>query len=246
MSVWLCIPSARPPTEAEKCLAKWRKQGYKVALWRDNADGISQIGDGWEILHIGKYPGYAQAVNSLIATVMDNHPDAEWFVTGGDDVEPDMHHTAEEIAAQCREYFGSVPRLTNLAMQAGESFETFGVMQPTGDRFAGGSIYRICGSPWMGREFCKRINRGKGPLWPEYTHMFVDEELQNVAIKYGILWQRRDLIHLHHHFTRHGSIAVSTPPPEHLVKWNTREHWDASKAIFTARKAAGFPGSGPL
>lgn len=34
MSVWFCIPSARPAVEAEPVLAKWRTMGYKIALLR--------------------------------------------------------------------------------------------------------------------------------------------------------------------------------------------------------------------
>ena len=254
MSVWLTIPSARPPAEAEKCLRKWHKQGYKIALWIDDWDDPPMEPD---YTLCGNYPGYAVAVNRLVAHVMEYDPDANWFVTGGDDVDPDLNHTADEIARQCSEHFGA----RNAGRKLTSEFQflpnpqdslcrTFGIMQPTGDRFAGGSIDRICGSPWMGREFCRRINQGKGPLWPEYTHMFVDEELQEIAIKYGILWQRRDLIHLHHHFMRRdesiNSIAVPKEIPAHLAEQNSQEHWDRAKAIFTARKAAGFPGSEPL
>jgi hypothetical protein len=43
MSVWYCIPSKRPPEEAEKCLKLWRERGYKIALWVD-----SDPGDDWQ------------------------------------------------------------------------------------------------------------------------------------------------------------------------------------------------------
>jgi hypothetical protein len=245
MSVWLTIPSARPPAEAEPILAKWRQQGYRIALWRDGQEAWS-FPDFCYQSEI--YPGYAKAVNFLVSVVMERDPSCEWFVTGGDDVEPDMNHSAQEIAAQCSGYFYQ---------------STFGVMQPTGDRFDGGCIDRICGSPWMGREWCRRINQGRGPLWPEYTHMFVDEELQNVAIKYGVLWQRPDLIHLHHHFMRASTdlhsraVAVSEggkilygarqlPRPAFLDEANSGAHWSKYKGIFLERKRAGFRGSEPL
>ena len=111
-----------------------------------------------------------------------------------------------------------------------------------GDRFAGGSIDRICGSAWLGREWCLRINQGKGPLWPEYTHMFSDEELQNVAIKYGVFWQRPDLTHLHNHWGREPGGQA----PEFLKRANSSAEWDAYKKLFRERRAAGFPGSEPL
>jgi hypothetical protein len=87
---------------------------------------------------------------------------------------------AKQIAKECTAHFGG----------------TFGVMQPTGDRWANGSIDRICGSPWLGREFCTRMYHGKGPMYGGYLHMFGDEELQHVATRLGVLWQRRDLTHL--------------------------------------------------
>jgi hypothetical protein len=237
MSVWLCIPSARAVEQAGPVLRKWRERGYSIAVWRDEMDwplGISNY------IRAGAYPGYAVAVNTLIRDVMQADSQAEWFVTGGDDVEPDANYTAEEIARQCRSYFYALHHRND---------ETFGVMQPTGDRWGiehrhlgkTGSAYidRVCGSPWMGREFCRRIYGGKGPLWPEFTHMFVDEHLQEVALRRGILWQRPDLIHYHRHWAREeGADAFSTP--EHLKKWAGAQHWKESKAIFDRLKAGGF------
>ena len=209
----------------------------------------------------GEYPGYAQAVNRLIAEVMKHYPQAEWFVIGGDDVEPDMNHTAEEIAFQTGRHFGDSQQEYRMEHVVGSMplppqpsarmpWSTFGVMQPTGDRFAAGSIDRICGSAWLGREFCRRINQGRGPLWPEYVHNFVDEELQNVAIKYGIFQQRRDLIHLHRHFQRESerlnSPAVRKPTPAHLKHAFSSEGWGPYKKIFETRKALGFTGSEPI
>ena len=274
MSVWLTIPSARPPAEAEPILAKWRQQGYRIALWIDQ-DVYEQrrrkyahhqlvIGDGC------RYPGYAVAVNTLVRNVLSIDPECNWVVAAGDDTEPDLNHTADEIAAECEGFFLALniargwPTQSDPAPHAVPSvMHTFGVMQPTGDRFDGGQIDRICGSPWMGREFCRRINQGRGPLWPEYKHMFVDEELQHVAIKYGVLWQRPDLIHLHRHFARRDDSLTSPavgcreggvdlyggakkPRPAFLDEANSGEHWSKYKGIFLARKAAGFPGSEPL
>lgn len=272
MSVWLTIPSARPPAEALPILALWRKQGYKIALWRDTYEQcIDEKCDttlnGWP----DPYPGYATTVNAIVKRVMKLDRHAEWFVWGGDDTEPDMNHTADEIAAQCSEHF----RIENESRQADRCVSgmlpdmlrstcpTFGVMQPTGDRFDGGQIDRICGSPWVGREFCRRINQGNGPLWPEYKHMWLDEELQHVAIKYGVLWQRPELIHLHHHFARasahlnSGAVAVNEggvtlyggamkPRPAFLDEANSGAHWSKYRGIFLERKRLGFPGSEPL
>jgi hypothetical protein len=91
---------------------------------------------------------------------------------------------------------------------------------------------------------------GNGPLFEEYRHMFVDEELFAVAVKLGVLWQRRDLIHLHNHFCRvengvnwQQGIAKM---PEFLREANSQQHWLKYKALFESRKAAGFPGHQPI
>lgn len=261
MSVWVCTPSARPVEEVEPWARTLRRLGYKIALWRDSTDFPYVVADYIRSGTPGRYPGYSVAANALIADVMALDALAEWFVVLADDTEPDLSHTADEIAAQCDDHFDDH---YDLCCEQGVGFyrtltseqgSTFGVMQPTGDRFAGGQIDRICGSPWIGREFARRINGGRGPFWPEYTHMFVDEELQNVAIRNGVLWQRPDLIHLHRHHQREsdaiGSNAVhrADPPPHMRADRNdgyTPEHWQKYEALFKTRRAQGFPGSEPL
>ena len=233
MSVWYCVPSARQPQETT--FALWAAKGYRIAVWRD--PGAVDIPEAHLTLN-GPYPGYAVASNRLVQAVLLADKTCDWVVCGGDDIEPDAAHGPEEIAQECSDWRA----------------DTFGVMQPTGDRWGddqlarhmygenrGAYIDRICGSPWIGREFALRINGGKGPFWPEYRHMFLDEELQEVAQKLGVLWQRRDLIHLHNHW---GRKLGATPAdcPEHLREVSGREHWEESKALFNARKEAGFPG----
>lgn len=259
MSVWLCIPSKRPPEEANKVLRLWRERGYKIALWVDDPyiaegqayavhfDGMSEYVADVLIL-AQSYPGYSQATNETVRYVLRKHdPDCQWVVLGGDDVEPDANHGAEEIAQQCSEHFMSLYRLEFVSHEDYAKLNTFGVMQPIGDRWGdrqGPYIERVCGSPWIGREFALRINQGRGPLWPEYTHMFEDEELQAVAEKYGALWQRRDLTHYHRHWAR--QRADVRDRPAWLEEVSGPEHWKKYSALFRERKAAGFPGSQPL
>lgn len=279
MSVWLCIPSKRPAEEAGPLLAKWKERGYRVALYFDEKP--AHRSGLWDAeLHTppgGKYPGYAEATNQLIAFIQRLAGSADWFVIGGDDVEPDPNHTADEIARECSVHF--INRMVEVASMgadrqrlpqhlriSGDKLKsigpigstpgaTFGVMQPTGDRWGdsdlsrahhgndrGAYIDRICGSAWLGREFCKRVNQGRGPLWPEYFHMFVDEELQAVAEKLGILWQRPDLTQIHHHWGRKPGASRESIP-DFLKAVNKKEHWDKYKALFLERQAAGFPGS---
>lgn len=250
MSVWLTIPSARPVEQIAPVLAKWRAQGYKIALWRDKLPDVGLLYADVVISSNQPYPGYAVATNSLIAQVAENYSDAEWFVCAGDDTLPDPNHTADEIARECRAHFDAlacVQHRTCGCLTCKGRVETFGVMQPTGDRWGTprrAYIDHVAGSPWIGREFARRMYQGKGPYWHEYTHMGVDEELQKVAIKYGVFWQRPDLTHYHEHWARKGGQAIDMPA--FLAEANSRAHWDRFKKIMSEREAAGFPGSEPL
>ncbi len=272
MSVWLCMPSKRPPEERDPILAKWREQGYKIALWLDGPpqmvdQALIQYWDGADI-----YPGYAVAVNCLVHDVLEQDPDAQWIVAAGDDTEPDENYSAQEISYQCLKYFAELHAGANAApgvelsvksiraVLHGVEYASFGVMQPTGDRWGetpthrdpamrSSYISRVAGSPWMGREFCLRVNQGNGPLWPEYFHMGCDEELQAIATRLGVFWQRPDLIHLHKHWgrAREGErLAPRERMPKFLEKANSAEEWNKYKKLFAERQAAGFPGSEPL
>jgi hypothetical protein len=256
LSVWLCIPSARPPEEAEKVLKLWRERGYKIALWRDgNASLIEWSEHNVDLcVTMRTYPGYGRAVDMLVQYVIENREDAEWFIAAGDDTEPDPNHSAEEIARECSDHFYSLNARNR--DQITEQWDTFGVMQPTGDRwhegvggFSNAPIDRVAGSAWYGREYCRRMYQGNGPLFSGYKHMYVDEEAQEVALRMGVFWQRRDLIQRHNHWGRgenDKSLVRDPVLPPHLLKWNTKEHWDESKKLFLERRAAGFPGHEPL
>ncbi len=249
---WVAIPSARPVTEVTAWVERWSAQGYKIALWRDT-DRV----DAADLCVVAPYPGYSQAANALIKLVLDSDAECSWCVCCGDDTWPDPNKRADEIAEECGNHFwndhhhnrGGTKYSKGVTVE-GDSAATFGVMQPTGDRWgddafsrarwpdAPAMIDRICGSPWIGREFATRINGGAGPWWPEYQHNWADEEMQNVAQSLGVLWQRRDLTHYHDHARRNGG------------QWQAHQkHFDADytrmKPLFEKRKAAGFPGSDP-
>ena len=277
-SVWVVMPSKRPPEEAEKCLSVWREMGYRVALWRDDVGDTPEYDKYWRpgvgsccdmILgpnpglewdettwfrsQYGAYPGYARAVNELIRQLIMIHGILDWFVAAGDDMLPDPNKRADQIARECSEHFMEAAPFNNGLRNIPSIAATFGVMQPTGDRDWGDRRGPYCdfvaGSPWMGREWCQRINQGNGPLWPDYFHMGVDEELQAVAIKYGVFWQRPDLIHKHLNWGRptDGRKMVDVSEmPDFLVKANSPAEWNKYKRIFKERSEAGFPGSEPL
>jgi len=245
MPVWLVLPSALPPEQADECFKLWSQQGYKLCIQRD--PGHIYDSKYAHIMMERPYKGYPEAVNYLAKGVLADDLDCNWIVAAGDDTHPDLSHTAYEIAAQCRRHFAHCTGICNCGLWP----QTFGVMQPTGDRWgddaysrakwpdAPAMIDRICGSPWMGREFCLRINQGQGPLWMEYHHNWADEELQNVAIKYGCFWQRRDLIHYHNHARRKGGQWK-----EHQRGFDS--DYTRMKPLFDARKKMNFPGSEPL
>ncbi len=265
VSVWFAIPTKRPIAEVAPVLAKWRQQGYKIALLVDIDDyerylGHLDMADRWIPM---EYPGYAAAVNILVRTVLREDQEAEWIVTGGDDIEPDLNCTADQIAHECMKRFleAAIDRAFPGLRQSDYSgiipvdarLKTFGVMQPTGDRWGERTpgfprheayIDRVCGSPWLGREFCRRMYGGQGPLHPGYAHMYVDEELFEVAKAMGILWQRRDLIHYHRHWARQPGTMMNECPA-FLREANSPEGWAGAKALFHTRKAAGFPGHQP-
>lgn len=231
MSTWFAIPSKKPAPEAQACIDKWRSMGYKTAIWRDDGDAEVEC----DLLMTGAYQGYAIAVNALCRAVLLHDGDAEWIVTGGDDADPDLTHAPEDIARECTEHFGG----------------TFGVMQPTGDRWGetpgerghsrgrGAYIDLVAGSPWLGREWCRRMYGGQGPLWPGWGHMFEDQELQDLATQYSVFWQRPDLVHYHNHWGR-----IMGRMPEYMRKANAE--FNVSAEIFRQRKAANFPSHEPI
>lgn len=219
MSVWFCVPSARFIQEADPVLRLWRQKGYRVAAFRDM--GMQPVEA--DLLVYGTYGGYAKAVNELVRRVMAADPDAAWLVAGNDDVEPDPDAKPQDVAEQLTAHFGG----------------TFGVMQPVGDRYGALVTGEAIVHPWMGREWCRRINGGRGPLIEDFFHYFEDAANAWITKKLGRLLLRTDLRQFHNHYERAGQ-----PVPPHLVK--AKAHWRESHDLFEKLKAAGFPGHEPI
>jgi hypothetical protein len=227
---------------------------------------------------VGEYPGYAKACNQLTKLALEDKT-CSWVVCAGDDTLPDPQHTPDAIALECSEHFKDAAwpkcwswaagyKSPEEAIAAGayaeqkkqslwsayfaDLYSTFGVMQPTGHRWGdrqGPYIDRVAGSAWIGRTFALRMNKGQGPFHPDFTHMFSDECLQEVATKLGVFWQRPDLIHFHQHWglPREGErFATSDRMPEHVKQWNTPKHWKDSKELFERLKADEFKECMPL
>lgn len=252
-TVWYVIPSKRPLPEASICLEAWKDMGYCTAILREPCDDRPATAD--ICLPVREYLGWARSVNLLVASGLAHAPEAEWFVTGGDDYFPDPNKRAEDIARECTEHFAEPAReargmLPWLGSAHYLSYGLMGVMQPTGDRWGErngiATIDRIAGSPWMGREFCRRMYHGAGPMYNGYYHNFADEELQCVAEQLGVFWQRRDLTQEHRHWARPRGDWRDAPDWAHKINNPEFSDWNKSKALFAARKAAGFPGHEPL
>jgi hypothetical protein len=230
---WVCNPSARPWEEAWAWLRSWLKRGYGASIFRDSlADNFIHVvkaSGAPVILLSGEYPGYARAANSCTKEVFRLVPYARWAICTGDDTSCDPNWHPEHIALQLEAYFGD---------------STFGVMQPTGCKFADNSITQIAGSAWIGREYCRRANGGEGPFYPPMTHMASDELLKFAAEQEGVYLMRPDLTHSHQHFTRiPGTDLVdwSRPVPEHLKWCNNSRHWNESRTnvgIYKSEYAA--------
>lgn len=219
IEVWYAIPSA----SAENCartLPEWRARGYRIALLQDPGNRFEADADVI-VAPFDSYRGYGASINHLIRKVIPTA--APIVVTGGDDMYPEMGRTAAEIAEEFLQRFP----------------DTFGVMQPTGDDYA--NTANVCGSPWIGREFARRVYGGNGPYCEEYFQLYEDQELHDVAQRLGVLWKRPDLMHFHRHWRR--ERGAGSPIPDYQQKVLSREQ--ESRSIYERRASAGFPGHLP-
>lgn len=219
MTVWFVIPTANPIRCAET-FAKWRAMGYKTAALTDGEYEPIEHCDLRLNVPCGGYVGYGWAVNLLCR--QPGPSQADWIVTGGDDILPDPDRVPETVASECSEHFSG----------------TFGVMQPIGDRWQNNAASRCAGSPWIGREFRERMYGGAGPYFQAYPHYYGDTELMAVADAMDRFWQREDMTQYHDHWIRRGENR-----PSYLVGWS--QGLDDARRLYHQRRAAGFPGHEP-
>lgn len=214
--VWFAIPSANP-VMAARTLPEWRRRGYRVAVLQDRYrfDVDADIVDRpWD-----KFVGWSKSVNRLALEVVPRSADI--VVTGGDDMLPEPHMTAQQIADLVLARFP----------------DGFGVMQPTGDTMDGTD--RICGSPWMTRRFFETVNGGLGPFWHGYFSFYADEEMLCVTRALDCIWQNPRITQYHDHWTRRGLPAR----PRYLSESYRR--WNEDQQMFFTRRMCGFPGAEP-
>jgi hypothetical protein len=216
-SIWYAIPSANPLI-AKSCLKAWQEKRYQVAVLASINDAKQYMGLADVILPCSGYNGYPWAVGQLLT--LPDLAGADIIITGGDDLFPDPAQDPQDIA---KDFFHTF-------------HDGFGVLQPIGD---GHGCEEICGSPWMGRDFLRRINQGRGPFWPEYRHYYCDREMKLVAEKLGILCQRGDLVQRHDHWSWTTGVRPTHMVPNHLF-------YESDRTLFEARQKSGFPGHEPL
>lgn len=194
-------------------MERWHSQGYKVGLLI-----------GPPLLKHMDFPGAERVIEQpewlgfpLAANILCHEVPGDIVVVVGDDVYPDPDRTAQEIGEDFLKRFP----------------DTYGVMQPLGDRFANTHLCAV--SPWIGRGFIERAYDGIGPFWSQYFHYFSDQELQEYAIKQNAFWQREDLTQYHDHWQR----QASPKRPKHLRKAKRLHKRD--QALFKSRQERGFP-----
>jgi len=217
--VWVGWPTVSP-SQSQEMVRWWRAMGYKVAVLIDDPAQPDVLKGLLETLQAAdrvivqrEWLGFPCAAN-----VLCREAPGDIVVVVGDDVYPDPHVGAQEIGCQFVEQFPDL----------------FGVMQPTGDKFA--SIHLCAVSPWIGRGFIQKAYEGKGPYWGGYWHYFSDQELQEKAVQLGVFQQREDLTQYHDHWQR----KAVPQRPRHLLK--AKRLWAQDKALFDQRQKEGFPG----
>ncbi len=213
------IPTANPPLATE-CFAAWRAMGWDTFALVNGEHFHASIPSATGILRREMYDGWGESFNSM-ARVLDGRYD--WLATGGDDCWPDVKNDATTIGNELTEHFGG----------------TFGVAQATGDAWAwdkNGTTSPIAFAPFIGAEFARRWNGGKGAFWPGYFQWFADNELHDTAKRAGLLLTRDDWTVDHRHVAKAGK-----PSPSYKVDKHPR--WAADADLFRVRKAAGFPES---
>lgn len=216
--IYVAFPSGNAQ-QADKCLKVWRELGYKTAVMVDWPERSSEADIR---LQTDRYSGWAPAINRLCSYCIGEGADI--VVCGNDDIYPDVK-PARQLADEYFEHFKG---------------STFGVMQPTGDRF--GNIDGSAIAPWLGREFIERINGGRGPYWEAYRHLYSDTELWAVGKMLGIYCERRDVVQFHAHWSREGCTDTLPPKKRQFIV----DHQDHDRDLFYRRKEQGFPGHEPL
>lgn len=217
---WVLIPTAlKNHTYAH--ISKWRMRGYNTGLFIDRGSEMASSAQTADLLISTQYPGVWRAWNILAKAAVGLG--AEVCVLAGDDMDPDPRLTGPEIMKEYKDHF---PHLD-------------GVMQPCGDpQGKDGSgvpaAARICGSPWVGKEWINYSYLFDGPVNANYQAFYADEELLHYVKRKDRLWMRPDLTQFHHHWSW-GHL------PRQDYHFRNQLLWQKDKDLFEQRQKAGFP-----
>lgn len=210
MTNWAIFPSGNSVAAAE-CVAAWRDAGWRVGVLID-ADQTAVSCD--QLVIESHYAGTGASFNTLIRSIQRY----EWSVVAcvNDDMFPD----------RCEGDFAEY--LLRQAFSGG----TCGVVQPTGRWY---DAMKWCApSPIIGREYIARFPQGV--FYSGYYHLYVDQELRDVAIRNGCYAETKSLGIDH----RHKSMGhPDRLPPEKREKNNARHRADAE--LYEKRLRTGFP-----
>jgi 2-polyprenyl-3-methyl-5-hydroxy-6-metoxy-1,4-benzoquinol methylase len=191
---------------------RWQALGYKVALLTNpplNARGLGAD----RVVEQEQWRGFPVAANLLCHEVP-----GDIVVVVGDDVLPDPDFSAQVLGHAFLEAFP----------------DSFGVMQPTGDRYGCWDIAAV--SPWIGRRFIEEAYGGGGPFWPGYYHYWSDCELQTAATRLNVFIQHPEINQYHDHWER----KKGQKRPVYLEE--AKAQHDKDKALYHRRARADFPG----
>lgn len=205
LAVWPTVNMER----SEGLAAKWKDQGYDTAVLIEMDHTFSNVDHK---LVNTTWQGFPVAVNRACHTFKDQY---EVIVIIGDDILPDPNHRANDILEAFLAHFHG----------------SYGIMQPTGDKF--GCYDIACISPWIGSDY---IDTRPGPYHTGYYHYYSDAELQDVATMYGCFQQRDDLIQYHDHWSRN-----KLQRPKYLEP--ALGHYPLDKQLYHTRKRNNFPGA---
>lgn len=212
--IWAAFPSGNSEAAAI-CVKAWQDAGYKVAVLIDD----EQADVPCDLLYqTDSYGGTAASFKILVNEMLGEG--ARLMALINDDFFPTFNASAENVANRYACHFP----------------DGCGALQPTGDWYA--ALSWCCPSPVVDAEFAKRFNGGMGVFWPEYYHLYCDQEFRDVTRRIGCLVETDMIGFEHRHRTRGHADQL---PAEKRQKIVARH--DADKALFLSRQAAGFPGA---
>jgi hypothetical protein len=213
-NLWAIFPSGNS-TQAQTCTNAWRDAGYRVAVLID--EGQSSV-DCDHLIIEANYTGTASSLNRLASHCWQQGADAVACVN--DDMFPGSGAEAANVSHVITQF---MPDL-------------LGVIHSLGDYYD--ALAWCCPHPIIGREYGLKANQGLGIFWPQYFHLFCDQELKDVATKYGLLHQTPSITIEHRHYSRGHADNL---PSEKRERTNQRHA--ADRKLYELRKSACFPGS---